>query len=399
MKAMFLTGGTGFVGGEAIKRYIERAPSDLRFFLLVRGPDDARIQKRAAKILKTHFGDRADAVKDRFTFVRGDLLKEGLGMSEADTDRVVAECDHVVHCAASVDFGATLEFSREYNLDGTRRVLEICEKIDKKHGLKRLDYVSTAYVSGNRGDVVLENELSNMGMGWANFYEQSKFESEALVRSFREQGNPVSIYRPSTVVGDSRTGETPNFNVLYWPLRVYARGWWDLMIGYENTPVDVVPINYVADCLVNLSLKGDSTIGRNYHLAAGPDKICRIRDLATHASKWFERPYPTFVTPEEFDRDIRPGIDENASPAQRMLISQGKVYMPYFVRSPLFDCSNVLADLEGTGTEPLISVNDYFDTLFEFCVKTDWGRKKAVKAVGGEGAHDALASLESNPPA
>ena len=396
MKAMFLTGGTGFVGGEAIKRYIERAPKDLRFFLLVRAPDAARLQKRADKILKTHFGDRAAELAERFSFVRGDLLKEGLGLSDIDRDRVVSECDHVVHCAASVDFGATLEFSREYNLDGTRRVLEVCEKIQDKHGLKRLDYVSTAYVSGNRNDVVREDELSNKGLGWANFYEQSKFESESLVRAFREQGNPVSIYRPSTVVGDSNTGETPNFNVLYWPLRVYARGWWDLMIGYEDTPVDVVPINYVADCLVNLSLKGDSTVGRNYHLAAGPDKICRIRDLATHASKWFERPYPTFVTPEDFDKNIRPGIDKSATPAQRMLISQGTVYMPYFVRSPLFDCSNVVADLEGTDTPPLISVNDYFDTLFEFCVRSDWGRKKGVGAVGGEGAHDALAALEAS---
>lgn len=396
MKAMFLTGITGFVGGESIKRYIERAPADLRFFALVRAPDAARLAKRAKKLLDTHFPGHGPELAERFTFVRGDLLKEGLGLTAEDRQAIVTECDHVVHCAASVDFGATLEYSREYNLDGTRRVLEICEGIEAHGGLKRLDYVSTAYVSGNRNDVVRENELSNRGLGWANFYEQSKFESEALVRAFREQGNPVSIYRPSTVVGDSRTGETPNFNVLYWPLRVYARGWWDLMIGFETTPVDVVPINYVSDCLVNLSLKGDSTIGRNYHLAAGPDKICTIKDLATHASRWFKRPYPTFVTPDDFDKNIRPGIDETATPAQKMLISQGTVYMPYFVRSPLFDCSNVLADLQGTGTEPLISVNDYFDTLFEYCVLTDWGRKK-TKAVGGEGAHDALAALEAGP--
>ncbi len=76
MKAMFLTGATGFVGGESIKRYIERAPSDLRFFLLVRAPDEARLEKRKNKFLKTHFGENVDAVADRFTFVRGDLLKE-----------------------------------------------------------------------------------------------------------------------------------------------------------------------------------------------------------------------------------------------------------------------------------------------------------------------------------
>lgn len=392
MKAMLLTGATGFVGGEAIKRYLDRAP-DLHIVAMIRAVDEDRLSKRVDKLLKTQFGDSADLVRDRFTFVRGDLLKEGLGLSDKDRAMIVSECDSVLHCAASVDFGATLEFSREYNVDGTRRMLELCEQMN----LRRLDYVSTAYVSGNRSDVCKEDELSCRGLGWANFYEQSKFESEALVRSFREQGHPVSIYRPSTVVGDSNTGETPNFNVLYWPLRVFARGWWNLMIGYESTPVDVVPVNYVADCIVNLSLKGDSTIGRNYHLAAGPDKICHIRDLATHASKWFKQPYPTFVTPEDFEKNIRPKMDAEATPALRMLINQGKVYMPYFVRSPLFDCSNVLADLEGTGTEPCMAIADYFDTLFAYCVETDWGRKPSSKqSAGGEGARkDELAELMS----
>ncbi len=391
--AILLTGGTGFVGGEALKRYIDRSDHD--FILLVRAADEDKLAKRAKTVLETHFGDRADEVAKRVSFIRSDLLKEGLGLSDKDKDRIAAEVDHVVHCAASVDFGATLEFSREYNLDGTRRVLELCEAIDDAHGLRRLDYVSTAYVSGNRNDVVREDELSNHGIGWANFYEQSKFESEALVRSWREQGHPASIYRPSTVVGDSRTGATPNFNVLYWPLRVYARGWWNLMIGFEDTPVDVVPINYVADCLVNLSMKDETTIGRNYHLTAGPDKVCLIKDLATAASSWFNQPYPKFVTPDMFWKVYQPAIEKNATQAQRTLINQGIVYMPYFVRSPLFDTSNVVADLQGTGTERVANVNDYFDILFKYCIDSDWGRK-APKTTGGEGAVDPLAGLEAS---
>ena len=128
MKAMFLTGATGFVGGEALKRYLERAP-DLRLFLMVRATDDEKLAKRVAKVMKGYFGEgaEADAARERLVFIRGDLLKEKLGMAEADRQRIVAECDHVVHCAASVDFGATLEFSREYNLDGTRRILELCD--------------------------------------------------------------------------------------------------------------------------------------------------------------------------------------------------------------------------------------------------------------------------------
>jgi thioester reductase-like protein len=160
MKTLFMTGITGFVGGEVIKRYLDRAP-DLHIVGMIRAVDEARLAKRSAKLLKAIFGDDADAVRDRFTFVRGDLLKEHLGMSDEDRDLVVNECDSVLHCAASVDFGATLEYSREYNLDGTRRVLELCERMGSR--LERLDYISTAYVSGNRNDICLETELSNRG--------------------------------------------------------------------------------------------------------------------------------------------------------------------------------------------------------------------------------------------
>ncbi len=385
MKSMFFTGATGFVGGQALMRYVDRAP-DLRYVLMVRARDEEHLATRSEKLLDFVFGDRKEELRDRFTFIKGDLLKEGLAISEEDLASIVENCDHVVHCAASVDFAMPLDESRKFNLDGTRRVLEICEKMQREGSLRRLDYVSTAYVSGSRRDVVSPNELSNHSLGWANDYEQSKFEAESLVRGWRSQGNPVAIYRPSTVVGDSRTGETSNFNVLYWPLRVYARGWWNLMIGFEDTPVDVVPVNYVADCLVEFSLD-DECIGRDYHLAAGPDKICHIRDLAKAASSYFNQSYPKFVTPDMFWKVYQPAIDKNASPAQRTLINQGTVYMPYFVRSPLFDTKSTEADAARLGIAPVVAVTDYFDLLFNYCIETDFGRKKP-KAAGGEAAHE-----------
>jgi nucleoside-diphosphate-sugar epimerase len=392
-RAMLLTGASGFVGGQALKRFLAQ-DHDLHLFLLIRGEDDEAVRKRGEKTLAAALGDAADGVRGRVFFLRGDLLEEGLGLSPVDRERLIHEVDHVVHSAASVDFGATLEFSRAYNLDGTRRVLELCEAIQRSAGLRRLDYVSTAYVSGSRRDVVREAELSNQGLGWANFYEQSKFEAEGLIRGWRSQGHPVSIYRPSTVVGDSRTGETSNFNVLYWPLRVYARGWWNLMIGYEDTPIDAVPVNYVADCLVTLSLGGSRTVGRDYHLCAGPEKTCTIGELATAASAAFNQRYPKFVTPEMFDKVYRPQIDKAASAAQRTLIKQGIVYMPYFVRSPLFDTTNTVSDIAGTGVEAVPRVTDYFATMFRYCIETDWGRK-AKKPVGGEGAEkDPLEAAE-----
>ncbi|HCP46483.1 MAG TPA: hypothetical protein DIU15_10590, partial [Deltaproteobacteria bacterium] len=97
MKAMFMTGATGFVGGEAIKRYLDRAP-DLHIVAMIRAVDEDRLDKRIDKLLKFHFGDRAESVRDRFTFVRGDLLKEGLALSESDRQMILSECDSMLHC-------------------------------------------------------------------------------------------------------------------------------------------------------------------------------------------------------------------------------------------------------------------------------------------------------------
>jgi thioester reductase-like protein len=143
MTGMLLTGATGFVGGEALLRYIERAPNH-HFFLMIRARDDEHLAVRAEKLLNAHFKDTKEAVRSRLTFFRGNLLKPGLAISEEDRAMLVEKVDHVVHCAASVDFGMGLEESRQFNLEGTRKVLELCEEIHRAGHFNRLDYVSTA---------------------------------------------------------------------------------------------------------------------------------------------------------------------------------------------------------------------------------------------------------------
>ena len=85
-----------------------------------------------------------------------------------------------------------------------------------------MTYVSTAYVAGDRRGLAREAEL-DVGQGFRNAYEQSKHEAERLVWSRRER-LPVTIVRPSIVVGERGTGWTASFNVVYGPLRAFASG-------------------------------------------------------------------------------------------------------------------------------------------------------------------------------
>src|SRR5260370_874678 len=80
-----------------------------------------------------------------------------------------------------------------------------------------------------------------VGRGFRTPYEQTKHEAEVLLRS-REVPLPLQIVRPSIVVGDRATGWTRAFNVLYWPLQMFATGRLPVIPATSGAPVDVVSV-------------------------------------------------------------------------------------------------------------------------------------------------------------
>ena len=86
-------------------------------------------------------------------------------------------------------------------------------------------HVSTAYVAGRYRGRFKETDL-DLGQGFRNTYEQSKFEAEKAIAEAAD-GLPLVIARPSIIVGDSRSGWTSAFNVIYWPMRAFSRGLMD----------------------------------------------------------------------------------------------------------------------------------------------------------------------------
>jgi nucleoside-diphosphate-sugar epimerase len=81
-------------------------------------------------------------------------------------------------------------------------------------------------------------------------------------------GLPVTVLRPSIIVGERDSGWTQSFNVLYWPLRAFSRGAYAALPARRDAPVDVVPVDYVADAIFELSQAPEAE-GVTYHLTAG----------------------------------------------------------------------------------------------------------------------------------
>jgi len=305
--------------------------------------------------------------------VAGDLTEPDLGLSAKQRDRLAGEVTTIVHSAASVSFTMPIEDAREINVIGTRRMLEFASLAQRSGGLDRYAQVSTAYVAGTHPGSFAESDL-DVGQGFRNTYEQSKFEAEQLVRSEGE-GLPWMILRPSIVVGDRSSGWTAAFNVLYWPLRAFSAGIFKTVPATPETPVDVVSIDYVADAIHYLC-ESPCEPGKTFHLTAGADSQSTMGEIALAASRYFRRPLPKVVSPSDFT-ESQLGLPE-------MALESGRAFFPYFSMSTVFENAMTRTRLAQAGidTTPL---SDYFDRLCDFATRSRWGKHKIARAEANAG--------------
>jgi thioester reductase-like protein len=350
---VLLTGATGFVGMEVMARLVSR-DDDTHVITLIRAEDHDGAQARLHDVLATLFDD-PDAVSDRVTALPGDIALDGLGLSDLDRQHVVERATSVIHCAASIAFDLPLLQAMNINAGGAERVAEIAREIAGRDRLRRVVHVSTAYVAGRYQHRFFERELA-VGQAFRNSYEHSKFHAEALLRD--QYDLPLTIVRPSIIVGDSRTGWTPAFNVIYWPLRAFATGRLDAVPADPNGRLDVVPVDYVADGVV--AALEDHRRCDTIALVAGEQAIT-IAELAELASEQFGRPAPRLGA------------------AAAGTLAEGEVYLPYFDVKGSFD-DRQARTLLGDRVPAPPSLAEYFETIVDYAQRAEWGRTPMTRS-------------------
>jgi thioester reductase-like protein len=250
---IFLTGFPGFIGSRLAGRLLKDDP-EVRIAALVESKMADKAREAAGRI---DGGDRIEVMP-------GDISEIDLGLTDEQQERLRAETTVAYHLAAIYNLAVPLDIAQKVNVEGTGNVLQMLRNCEK---LERHNYVSTAYVAGDRHGVVYEHEL-NLGQGFKNHYESTKFQAEVWVRSLMDQ-IPTTIYRPAIVVGDSQTGETQKFDGPYYMLRTVAVAV-DKHVpipqfGAANAPFNVVPVDFVLDALA-VADDDPELVGETLHL-------------------------------------------------------------------------------------------------------------------------------------
>ena len=368
----FITGGTGLVGTNMLPRILNAFPGST-ITLLVRGENEQEARQRVRMIAQqvTLESGVPDAVR-RIDGMLGDVSLDHCGLNATQIARIVADTTHIIHGAATIRFDHPIDEARAINCGGTRRMLSIAHMCAEKGKLERFVYIGTSSVSGQRGGNIYENELE-MGQKFFNTYEHSKCESERIVRDNFDR-LPAVIFRPSIIIGDSRTGKTSTFNVIYIPLRLMQKGMLTYVPGRPDTRMDLVPIDWVDDAMVYIMGRPES-VGKVFHITAGPTRAARLDDVVMRAIRYFDKCTPLkhlrtmeFISREEFEHrraDMRGREDA--------FMAQLDTLLPYVSVDRLFDSANTDSLLAGSSIE-FPPFTDYAERIFEYCVRTNWGK-------------------------
>jgi NAD(P)-dependent dehydrogenase (short-subunit alcohol dehydrogenase family) len=336
----FVTGGTGFIGRYVLEQLLERKG---RIYVLVRPQSKERMDAIV---------ERLGAPKGRIVQVTGDITEPHLGLSQADRERI-KNVDHFLHLGAIYDITASDQSNRETNVGGTINAVRLCNSLEKA----TFHFISSFVIAG-RYNGVFREDMFDAGQRLDFPYDRTKFESEQIVRE--ETTGPWRVYRPSMVVGDSRTGAIDKVDGPYLTFKWIKRAAnnlpaWLPTPGIVGGRANMVPVDFVAGAIDHLMHK-PGLDGRAFHLVdpypPGIGEAISIFARAGGAPTFSLRTSSPFV--QSAPRLALQLAD--LTPATKVIgdsilkhLGVPRQLVAYLDNPTRYDCSETLKELDGSG--------------------------------------------------
>jgi thioester reductase-like protein len=285
-----VTGFPYFRARKVVEHLLRIEPRALVYVVVA--PEQARSAEQAC-------GKLEPTARERVVQIEGDVSAIDMGLSAQEYRQLAGRVQRIHHAAQVTHVGADRRIAETVNIGTTREVIELglaCERLDS------ILVYSSASVSGNRTGLVLEDEL-NVGQSFRSPVEETLAIAERMARAAMS-ALPVTVVRPTYVIGDSTTGEVERFDGLYllillivstpqdFPLLLPTRG---------DVPLHVVPIDYVVRAAYQIG-RQPAAAGRTFHLA-DPHSLS-VRQVFELVAERGGKALPSAFTPTSFARAV-----------------------------------------------------------------------------------------------
>lgn len=191
--------------------------------------------------------------------LRADLSQPLLGVPLPIWNDLAGRVDTVIHSGALTVWGQPYERYQEINVAGTRRVVEFACRARAP-----LHLISTCFV--RTLELGTQDALSPGNV--VEPYIRSKLEAERLVA---DSGLPFSVFRPTNLVGDSRTGASSRPQIVQLMSDWFCRGKAPYFPAHPGNLVDVVSLDVTAIAVARAVEAGAT--GGPYWITSGADAM------------------------------------------------------------------------------------------------------------------------------
>ncbi|XP_062083102.1 fatty acyl-CoA reductase 3-like [Humulus lupulus] len=349
-KTILVTGATGFLAKIFVEKILRVQPNVKKLYLLLRASDaksatqrlnNEIINKDLFKVLKEKMGGNFNTfVREKICVMAGDITLEDLGVEDLNLrEEMFSQLDAIVNLAATTNFDERYDVSLNLNTMGAKHVLNFAKQCTK---LKVLVHVSTAYVSGEKEGLILENpyhmgetlngatgldidnELSlvqdklkqlqaldlthaqltlamkDFGLqrakqfGWPNTYVFTKAMGEMIIEEQKENTNVV-IVRPTIVTSTYKEpfpGWVEGIRTIDSMAVGYAKGRLTCFLGDLESTVDVIPADYVVNAIVvAMAAHGNEPYSNRsiYQVGSSMRNPLKYRDLQELGFRYFSK--------------------------------------------------------------------------------------------------------------
>jgi len=366
VKHYFVTGATGALGSALVPVLLENPDTEVH--LLVRARDPADLQRRLDALFA--FWDRPELEKERRRRVHvlaGDATLPRFGLQTFEFETLLHTVTDIVHAAGAVRMNLPVEAARRSALGSAEQVLSLTRDLHDRGRLGKLEFVSTVGVGG-RTTIVPERWIEEP-RAFHNTYEQSKAEAEVLVRQHVERGLPVTVHRPSMIVGDSGTGRILQFQVFY-HLCEFLSGvrTFGIFPSLEGASLDLVPVDYVAR-VIAWSSSLPSLAGVLLHESSGPSGAVALNDLRQFLAPLWKaqgkKVLRTAVVPDTVFRAVPRLLKGVLSQQAGRALTTLPIFLDYLRSGQQFENADTRARLESCGGPGLPPWRDYLPRVLE----------------------------------
>lgn len=332
-RSVFLTGSTGLMGVFLLDEWLRTTEANL--VCLIRAQDDGSARLRLISHLKS-YGLWNEAYADRLIALAGDVSLPSFGLGQTGFMQWAERVDLICHSAGSINMKQPYAKLKPVNVNGVIEAIRMASSVATKP-LHFVSSIAVFYSDAHPADKVLyEAEVPHYHPSIKGDYGKSKWVADRLVATAQERGLPAVIYRPTRIMGHSRTGALNDTSeILPQLIRCCI-----LMGLYPDWDIEItwVPVDYVSSSIVKVSGKKEAW-GKSLHFF-NPAPIA-WRKLMGHFQALgydlVETSYDNWR--QEVKKRSAPGMPEREFFAGIVLAFIGLHYL--FHTRPSFDCSQL----------------------------------------------------------